>query len=319
MNLEPLRSEVSRVAPTERHLVHPDEQGGLAQPAAARSLAPGKIEPGDHGRARPRPTWWRPQQIIRNLKKLLRTVQTCFPSLLDTKFQVMRLYRNTLSIPFENDFNALPLFPDTGDMLFLDVGANRGQSTDAVLMRSKRLRIHLFEPNRVLFENLQRMFGGNERIVLNNFGLADENSEGVLFVPFYKKWMFDGLGSFNKDEAANWLKGRMFFYKDRFLTLQESRIEIKRIDDLGLAPFFVKLDIQGYEYKALRGGEQTLRAYEPVLLIESPDNRTIEYLEGLGYNYYAFKGGKFVPRVIGAPNTFFMTPKKARLVRSYIV
>lgn len=261
---------------------------------------------------------WGHGQLKRNVMKLLRTAQAQFPGLLDTKFKVTRSYRNALNKPFENDFNALPLFPETGGELFLDVGANRGQSTDAILMRRRNPRLQLFEPNPLLSQKLKEMFGGNPRIVINNFGLGDEVTEGTLVVPFYNNWMFDGLGSFNRDEAENWLKPRMFFYKDHLLTTQESRCQIKTLDELKLAPFFVKLDIQGYEYKALLGGERTLRAHEPVLLIESPDQTTVAYLKGLGYDFYAYKAGRFVPRVIGAPNTFFMTAAKAALVRKHI-
>jgi len=211
--------------------------------------------------------------MTRNLKKLLRTVQTRFPGFLDTKFRVMRFYRNTLRIPFENDFNALSLFPEVSGALFLDVGANRGQSTDAILMKRKHIKIHLFEPNELLCGQLKDAFGSNENIVINSFGLGDETTEGVLVVPVYKQWLFDGLGSFNEAEAADWLKGRMFFFDERFLTLRKSRCRIKKLDDLGLAPFFIKLDVQGYEYKALKGGEKTITTHEPVLLIESPMTR----------------------------------------------
>jgi hypothetical protein len=192
--------------------------------------------------------------MTRSLKKLLRTVQTCFPGLLDTKFRVMRFYRNTLGIPFENDFNALSLFPQVD----------------------------------------------------------------VLVVPVYKQWPFDGLASFNEAEAADWLKGRIFFFKERFLTLRKSRCSIKRLDDLGLAPFFIKLDVQGYEYKALQGGEKTITTHEPVLLIESPNDGLVAYLMELGFYLYAFDRGRFVPGIRGAPNTFFMTEKKAALVRNHI-
>ena len=252
------------------------------------------------------------------MKKLLRTLQVQFPYLLDAKFKLMRFLRNILRIPFENDFYALSLFPDVEDALFLDVGANRGQSSDAILMKRKNIWIYLFEPNELLAEKLKGMFGHNERIVINNFGLGDENTHGILVVPFYKKWMFDGLASFDEDKARNWLKGRVYFYSERFLTLHKSKCQIKILDELELAPFFIKLDIQGYEYRALKGGERTLRAHEPVLLVESPDDATINYLNRLGYQPYAFTQGKFILGLKGKSNTFFMTEEKSYLVRNHI-
>lgn len=230
----------------------------------------------------------------------------------------MRIYRNALRRPFEYDFNALSLFPADDGALFLDVGANRGQSTDAILMNRPNARIQLFEPNPLLFEKLKRMFGGNSRIAVHRVGLGDAAVEAALIVPIYNGWMFDGLGSFNRAEAAEWLRGRMFFYDEGQLELRQVKSRILRLDDLDLRPFFVKLDVQGYEFKALCGGESTLRREEPILLIESPDDRIIAYLADLGYAFYAFQRGRFVARTVGAPNTFFMTKRKADLVRQHV-
>jgi hypothetical protein len=90
-------------------------------------------------------------------------------------------------------------------------------------MKRKNVRIHQFEPNKLLFEKLKGLYGRNERIMISNIGLGDEASESTLFVPFYKEWMFDGLASFNEDMARNWLKGRVFFYQERLLRLHKPR------------------------------------------------------------------------------------------------
>jgi phospholipid N-methyltransferase len=81
----------------------------------------------------------------------------------------MRTYRNILRIPFEEDFYALRLFPDIGEVLFLDVGANRGQSTDAILLQTKNSRVQLFEQNTLLCDKLERQYGDDKRIVINRF------------------------------------------------------------------------------------------------------------------------------------------------------
>jgi len=255
----------------------------------------------------------------RNVRKLLRTLQVYFPYLVEFKFALMRLFRNRLGIPFESVFRAVSLFPDIDEALFLDVGANRGQSADAILMMRKNVQLQLFEPNQFLCERLRSLFGDNRGIVINNFGLGDKTAESILYVPFYRKWMFDGLASFNEEDARNWLKGRIFFYNDNLIVLQKLKCQVKRLDELNLLPFFIKLDVQGYEYQVLKGGEQTIRRCEPILLVESPDERIVNYLSAFGYQSFDFKKGKFFSGVFGSPDTFFMTKNKWTLVKDSIV
>jgi FkbM family methyltransferase len=253
-----------------------------------------------------------------DVMKLLRTLQVNFPYFLDAKFTLMRLYRNKFGIPFEEDFHALQLFPDTGEALFLDVGANRGQSTDAILMKVKNCRVQLFEPNPLLSDKLSRQYGSDKRVTINQFGLGDRSSEQALYIPFYKRWMFDGLASFDQIEARDWLSERIFFYRERNLSLQEFKCNIKRLDDLNVDPFFIKIDVQGYELQVLMGGEQKIRTCEPILLVESPSEKIIDYLKRFGYQFYAFEKAKFIPGVQGKQNTFFMTENKASLVKRHI-
>jgi FkbM family methyltransferase len=248
------------------------------------------------------------------MKKLLRTLQVNFPGLLDMKFSLMRSARAVLHKPFEYDFNAITLFPDVDNALYLDIGANRGQSTDAILMAKKNVRIRMFEPNRLLFHKLENMFSNDSRVTLDNFGIGDKEMSSPLYIPFFKKWMFDGLASFDRSEAEGWLRNNLFAFDESKLTLQETLCSIRRLDDLNLAPFFIKMDIQGYEYQALLGSEKTLRKHAPILLIEAPSKCIIEFLGAIGYGTYAFEGNKFVSDKTGKPNTFFITPQKMTMI-----
>jgi len=185
-------------------------------------------------------------------------------------------------------------------------------------MAQKNARIQLFEPNELLSAKLKRLFRSNPGVVVNNFGLGSENTESTLYIPFYRKWMFDGLASFDQRAAMDWLRDRIFFYRDTLLTVHKSACRVRKLDDLKLAPFLIKLDVQGYEFRALKGGEETIKAHEPILLIESPDSDVMHFLTGLHYEFYCYEHGKFVRGTIGKLNTFFMTEKKSQLVENYI-
>jgi FkbM family methyltransferase len=254
------------------------------------------------------------------VKMLLRTIQINFPIFLDAKFALMRQYRNSRRIPFDSDFAGIRLFPLTAGALFLDVGANRGQSTDAILMMAENSCIQLFEPNPLLCDKLHHLFGQDKRIVINAFGLGNQTSQQPLHVPFYKSWMFDGLASFDRDSALNWLEGRILFYRPEHLSVREVACKLRRLDDLELAPFFVKLDVQGYEFEVIQGGERTIRTHEPVLLIESPPpDHIISFLSKLGYAFYTFRNNQFIRGIAESNNTFFMTERRAALVKAHIV
>jgi hypothetical protein len=130
--------------------------------------------------------------------------------------------------------------------------------------------------------------------------------------------MFDGLASFDRHEAEVWLRDQLYGFRKENLDIREFVCRIRKLDDLNVKPFFIKLDVQGYEYKALKGAEATLRKSLPVLLVEAPKADTIAFLGELGYTMYIYRDGRFVPSEEGDPNAFFFTPDKAELVKRYI-
>ena len=83
------------------------------------------------------------------------------------------------------------------------------------------------------------------------------------------------------------------------------------LDAQGLAPIFVKLDVQGHEYSVLSGGKETLRRHEPLLLVEAfrEDPRTVALAKDLGYEEYHFDGSTLRKGAPSAgPNSFLLTP-----------
>ncbi len=252
------------------------------------------------------------------MKKLVRSTQVHFPFLQDLQFSIKRLYQRVTGIPFEADFNALRLFPDEPGMLYLDVGANRGLSTDAILMKTRNSRVCLFEPNAVVGHRLQRMYAYHPRVTVYAIGLGAAEGRYSLYVPRYRRWSFDSLGSLSEVHARKRLKGALYFCNEKRLTVRRQPCAVKPLDTLKLKPFFIKLDVQGHELAVLKGGRETLQRHEPVLLVEAPEAAVTEFLAAYGYEPYAYQRGRFEARAMGKRNTFFMTPAKAALVADHI-
>lgn len=79
------------------------------------------------------------------------------------------------------------------------------------------------------------------------------------------------------------------------------------IDSLGAAPSFIKIDVEGFEWFALKGAEQTINEHRPVVLIEEnglnrrygiDDGQCFDLLESWGYRRVeqCNKDHIFVPR-----------------------
>lgn len=123
----------------------------------------------------------------------------------------------------------------------------------------------------------------------------------------------------NLDGETNWtLHPCALGERDGFVTLQsapgssgdtritgEGDIPLRRLDDFGLTEVdFIKLDCEGYELFALRGGEETIREWKPTIIVEQkpgrgqqfglPETGAVEWLKSLGYELKAVMSGDFV-------------------------
>lgn len=244
------------------------------------------------------------------MKKFLRSLQTYFPSLHDLRFRIKFLLLRILKKPHEYDFRGLNHFSPKNDETFIDIGVNRGESLLSMdILRGNKNKIIGFEPNPHVYQRANQSLGYKKHIQIHNVGLSNTNGTLELNIPFYRKWMFDGLSSFDYSSAHDWLENRLWNYKESNLEIRKINCPIKKLDDYKLKPYFMKIDVQGLEYEVLQGAENTLNEHHPILLIESIDNRIINYLAQFGYECYTYEHGSFKPGT-GKLNTFCITENK---------
>ena len=250
-----------------------------------------------------------------SLGKLFRTVQSELYFLKEEKDAAYYYGRKLTRQPHEPEFRALRFVPDSLPGCYLDVGANHGQSVESIKLFQKKAIIHCYEANPLLAEKLQRRYAGRSDIRVMAYGLADQKQSRPLYVPVYKKFVYDGLASFDRDHASHWLSPETLYgFSLDHLQLKETFCTTERLDDLGMDPIFIKIVVQGFQYQVIRGGIETIRQFEPILMIQAFQGQPalIQLLEGLGYQQYLFDDhGFYKADSSGVLNTILMTPRRA--------
>jgi len=251
------------------------------------------------------------------LKRHVRTAQTYFPAIRTIKPVMQDIWARACRRPFEPDFRALSLFRPAPGQLFLDIGANRGQSITALRLTTKRPVTVSFEANSALAGALMRRYKDDPDATIHAVGLGEQPGKFTLFIPSYRGYQFDGLASLDLKEAMGWLNETTIVgFDPKHLGCTAVDCAVRTLDSFGLSPFFAKIDVQGFELDVLMGGNDTLARHEPVLLIETPSAGVYTYLTRFGYRPYRYspQGKSFAPGV-GEQNTFFMTENKFGMLR----
>lgn len=168
-----------------------------------------------------------------------------------------------------------------GDIV-LDIGGNIGYYSIA-LAKMRDATIHAFEP----IESTYKQFianayynGVQDRVRINNFGLFDKSGELTFYV--YKQDFGNASAAIMHEEKENEKIVCKVERLDEYVKAQG----VERID-------FIKLDVEGAEIFALRGGLKSIEKHKPILFVEMlrkwaakygyHPNEIIGMLEQVGY------------------------------------
>ncbi|MGY6627201.1 MAG: FkbM family methyltransferase [Oceanicaulis sp.] len=248
----------------------------------------------------------------------IRALQSRFPALLEAKAGAQRLMRRALRQPFEADFALLSRWaPEPGEV-FVDVGANRGQSIDAIRLYHPEALIHAFEPNAHLAANLTRLFARDGALAVYACGLGDNDETHTLHIPVYRGFVYDGLASFDAAECASWLNaGTVAGFDPEQLKIISFEARAFPLDDLDLNPGFIKLDVQGFERSVLAGARKTLERCAPLVMLENNAEADAFLTGELGWTRAAWTGTGLDLGLPGELNTLYIAPaRRASLKRA---
>lgn len=203
--------------------------------------------------------------------------------------------RHLLRRPHEPDFAVFGLWPErTG--LFLDVGGNAGMSALAFRLFNRRSPILSIEPNPLHEPDLRLV-----RRLIDSFdyllcGASDTAGSLTLHTPTLNGIPLTGEASLSPEQVREREEPVM---RDLGLDpgrppwdIVETTVPVRPLDELKLAPDFVKLDVQGWELHVLEGLKTTLTAHHPVVFMENGPYMpaAIDVLRGHGYEPHFYDG-----------------------------
>ncbi|MEQ1930931.1 MAG: FkbM family methyltransferase [Parvularculaceae bacterium] len=247
-------------------------------------------------------------------RRLIRSVLVRAPQLQALKSEAQRVCLNALGLPFEPEFEILKALQPAAGEICIDVGANRGQSIDAIRMFLPGVAIRAYEPLHDLAETLKARFAFDESVVVVEAGLGAKAGTRTLHVPSYAGYRFDGLASLDAQEAAGWLNSRTLLgYRADRLRTEELTIGVETLDAANAAPCFIKIDVQGAEDEVLSGAARTIGETRPVIIAETGlEGAPAASLASFGYEAFSFARGRLVPRTEPSRNGVFIHPEGAR-------
>ena len=157
-------------------------------------------------------------------------------------------------------------------MTVVEVGSNIGAHTvELSRLAGAQGKVVAFEPQRVVFQTMCANLALNSCANVHAYQMAIGEAEGEITVPFLPPNQPANFGGLSLIGA----------------TVGE-KVPLRTIDSLGLAACHVlKLDLEGMEVEALKGGARTIQAYRPVIYAENDRQDRAEELIRLllSWNY----------------------------------
>ena len=243
-----------------------------------------------------------------------------------------QLFQYMRGRPHETDFAGFARFRGRSG-IFLDVGASSGTSAMSFRVFADNPMVSI-EPNPLNEPDLRFLRRILRRFEFRICAAGDKNGTMTLFVPVYRGIPITAESSLRREEAETspTLQQWVGWTPDSpDCEIAEETVDVRRLDDFGFDPAFVKIDVQGAELDVVRGLAKTIERHPPVFLIErsSSFESVSNFLSRYGYEPYMYVADedRLAPLEDGEPlNAFFLTPDDAsaanaplassRLVRS---
>ena len=155
---------------------------------------------------------------------------------------------------------------DLNIKFFIDVGAHKGEFL-SYLLKLKHKKIYCFEPQKNIFQLLDKKFKNYNKVELYNLGLAEKSSNKIFFVN-----KLSMTSTFSKSKNTFFSKFKKFVLRSNNFFTDKYLVKTKKLDEIlknkNLKDAFLKVDVEGFELNVLKGAKNLLSKKIKFILVE---------------------------------------------------
>lgn len=222
-------------------------------------------------------------------------------------FSIFTYNRLKIGLIEEEFLYFIKLVPREGTIL--DIGANIGVMSTMMAKKFPQSKIVSFEPiteNIKVFKRVKNHYSLSN-VTLNEVAVGDSTGTIQMVMPEEANVRLHGLSKVASAE-------------DKGATYDVPLIKIDDVPQLnepGVKITAIKIDVENYEFFALKGAEKLLRKHMPVIYCELWDNQNrvnvIGLLSGMGYLPKVFDNGTLVDFANQKVMNFIFLPPGTKL------
>jgi len=235
-------------------------------------------------------------QIAKGVRFLKRISSYALPEKIHLKLQSECIYIAFKANARLRD-NPLKYMKISEGNVCIDVGANLGLYTRVFLERvGKAGRVISFEPMSHNYEILCGLHRRSRALTIVRMGLGDRCKKTFFVTPYENDVLVTGLthSSSSMEESLNYL--RKFYPCSPSFKVLINEAELITLDSyISKSPVshvsWIKIDVEGGEYKVLLGAETILRMFKPNVLCEIFEENGVairDFLSQLDYQMWRF-------------------------------
>jgi FkbM family methyltransferase len=144
--------------------------------------------------------------------------------------------------------------------VILDVGSNDGTSIRMFRRYFPKLRIIAIDP-------IEKPRFRLNNVTLIKTAISEEVGVRNLVTPVINGRLLTQYSSFYKEKMTTQICSDMGLRPEQVSTII-TEVKFETIDNLGIKPFFIKIDVEGAELEVLRGAINVVNELSPAILIE---------------------------------------------------